>query len=327
MGFSKKNYSRVRAQFEEKKAAAETAAEMKTAALRIKYPEIGEIDRELSRLGVELVNAALDGTDALQEKLDGIKDRSVTLRNRRREILVSEGLKENEDEPEYECAVCRDEGYVDGRMCECLRTALINETFESSGIGDLAKRQSFDNFSTKYYEFDPKALESIRIILLLCRDFAENFEPRNGKNLLFIGDTGLGKTHLSTAVATEVIRRGYDVVYDTAQNVFSDFENERFNRGDESNADLTEKYFDCDLLIIDDLGTELTNSFTLSCLYNIINDRTNHRKSMIINTNLTQSELRSRYADRITSRLFGEFSPMHFLGRDVRRSKLLSTED
>ena len=131
----------------------------------------------------------------------------------------------------------------------------------------------------------------------------------------------MGKTHLSTALAGEIIGRGYDVVFETAQNLFSDFEFERFNRPYNSVADeenRTEKFFDCDLLIIDDLGTEMSNQFTVSCLYNVINTRLNKGKTMIINTNLTRDELNKRYQDRITSRLFGEFNPIIFYGQDVR---------
>ena len=122
-----------------------------------------------------------------------------------------------------------------------------------------------------------------------------------------------------------MIDRGFDAVCETAQNVFSDFEFERFNRpygSGDSEPLRTGKYFDCDLLIIDDLGTEMTNQFTVSCLYNLINTRLNHGRPMIINTNLSRDELRKRYADRITSRLFGEFCPLRFIGKDVRELKL-----
>ncbi|MBQ2766264.1 MAG: ATP-binding protein, partial [Clostridia bacterium] len=150
-----------------------------------------------------------------------------------------------------------------------------------------------------------------------------SFDGVNGENVFFCGTTGLGKTHLSTAIAKTLIERGFDVVYDTAQNILSDFEYERFGRsyGDDSES-RTDKYFDCDLLIIDDLGTEMTNQFTVSCLYNIINTRINHSKSMLISTNLTQNEIRERYSDRITSRLFGDFMVMRFVGKDIRLQKL-----
>ena len=148
--------------------------------------------------------------------------------------------------------------------------------------------------------------------------------PAKTYNPLFLyGGSGLGKTHLSTSIAKVLIERGFDVVYDSAQNIISDFEYERFGRGYGDMSDSrTDKYFDCDMLIIDDLGTEMANQFTVSCLYNIINTRINHSKSMIISTNLAQNEIRERYTDRITSRLFGDFMVMKFTGKDIRLQKL-----
>lgn len=322
MSFSNKNYIKVRDEFRQKKLACENAAEAETAKLRAQYPELAEIDRALSNAGLKVFAAAVEGGEDLAAKIEAMKRENLELQEKRAQFLASKGLPHDVDEPRYDCKACRDEGFIDGRMCECFRRALIDKTFESSGIGYLANTQSFDSFTTEYYKNDPRALESIEIILMLCRDYAENFTPGKSRNLLFIGNTGLGKTHLSTAIAKEVIERGCDVVYDTAQNIFADFEIEHFSRNRE-NEDLTSRYFDCDLLIIDDLGTEMTNSFTVSTLYNIINTRLNHRAAMIINTNLGQSDLRSRYSDRITSRLFGDFSPLHFTGRDVRSIKLM----
>jgi len=321
MGFSSKNYKKVLDEFDLKRNSCENFAAMKSAALRREIPELAEIDAKLASTGPELLSAALSGN--YEKEFDRIRLENLSLQERRREILKANGYSEDEDDPKYECRICSDRGFVGGRMCDCLRRALIAETFRTSGIGELVKSQSFETFSKEYYADDPKAAESIEIILMLCRDFAENFTPGSGRNLLFTGKTGLGKTHLSTSIAKVVIEKGYDVVYDTAQNVFSDFEKYQFRRDETEGEDPTSKYFDCDLLIIDDLGTEMTNAFTVSCLYNIINTRINHRAPMIINTNLSQTELRSRYADRITSRLFGEFAPLHFLGKDIRSAKLM----
>ena len=156
---------------------------------------------------------------------------------------------------------------------------------------------------------------------MICRDYAENFKPGASRNLLFIGNTGLGKTHLSTAIAKKVIEGGCDVVYDTAQNIFADFEIEHFSRNRDE-EDRTSRYFDCDLLIIDDLGSEMSNQFTVSVLYLLINTRLNRGLSTMISTNLNQKELRERYWDRITSRLFGEYRILLFLGTDVRAQKI-----
>ena len=200
-----------------------------------------------------------------------------------------------------------------------MRRELTLAGYESSGLGHLMAQQSFDSFSLQYYTGADRAAMEVNYHSL--RDFAAQFATRRGENWLLIGATGLGKTHLSTSVAKAVIDAGFDVVYDTAQGVFSAFETARFGRGDGDSA-ATDRYFHCDLLILDDLGTELTNTFTISCLYNLINTRLNARRATLINTNLSYAELRSRYADRITSRLFGEFHLLSFTGKDVRAQKL-----
>ena len=199
-----------------------------------------------------------------------------------------------------------------------MRQMLIEAGYRSSGLGALLKKQSFDNFSLQYYEGEAKDLAER--VLSVAKDFADHFEE-TGKNLLFIGGTGLGKTHLSTAIAGRVIHRGFDVVYETAQNIIADFEYDRFKSGYGETESRAQKYLDCDLLIMDDLGTEIANQFTVSSLYNIINTRINLGKSMIVSTNLGQKNLFERYDERITSRLFGEFDPYLFRGVDIRRQK------
>jgi len=164
----------------------------------------------------------------------------------------------------------------------------------------------------------------MKFILKTVRQYAKDFTTDKARNMLFLGPTGLGKTHLSTSLAKVIIDRGYDVVYESAQNIFSDFEYDRFKSGysEDRSGGRASKYLECDLLIIDDLGTELSNQFTISCLYNIINTRINREQSTIISSNMTQNDLRERYADRITSRLLGEFKVLFFMGEDIRAQKL-----
>ena len=203
-------------------------------------------------------------------------------------------------------------------MCSCFREALFRAGVARSGLGRLPERQSFDNFSLSYY---PDA-EEMRAVLGYCRRYAEQFSENTCESILLTGATGLGKTHLSTAIGQEVIRRGYDCVYVSAQNLLSDFEFERFGRSyRDDSPDRTEDYFNCDLLIIDDFGTEMGNQFTVASLYNLINSRMNAGKPIIINTNLTSSEIRGRYDDRIASRLFGEFIFFRIRGTDIRQQK------
>ena len=203
--------------------------------------------------------------------------------------------------------------------------------YETSGLGNLLREQSFENYSLDYFKNDEKAYRTMSAVVRMLREWAEHFtlgdsSRPSSENLLLVGGTGLGKTHLSTAVAGTVLNAGFDVLYTSAVGLLGDFEMARFGNsgaaGDGSMTVDTARYFDCDLLIIDDLGTEVSNQFTTSCLYNLINTRLSTRRSTIISTNLMQDELRRRYWDRITSRLFGEYKILLFLGTDVRAQKV-----
>ncbi len=327
MGYNKSNYRRLKREFTEKALSAERNAEMRRDELHRAIPELGEIDRALSGLGLRMfrLSTELMG-DALEKAIVKLGQENKQLSADRAALLAANGYAEDYDKIKYDCPNCLDTGFVGTRLCSCLRKTLILAGYESSGIGALIRTQSFDTFKPERQHRDPKSMETLRHNLEHCRNYADNFNPATSGNLLLMGGTGLGKTHLSTAVAGVVIERGFDVVYDTAQNIFADFEYERFGRpyGGDTDGEVqrTLKYFECDLLIIDDLGTELSNQFTISCLYNIVNTRINRGSPIIINTNLGRDELRRRYADRITSRLFGEFTLLLFTGNDVRALKL-----
>ena len=324
MSYNRDNYARVRREFEEKRNAAQDKAERTLARLHEEYPDLAEIDRTLAKTGMKLFKtAATTPRDKLDDAVAIIKSENQELQHARAECLKYHGLPADITDVKYECKLCLDTGYVGTSVCKCFKKALILAGYESSGIGNLIKTQTFSTFDLSYYSDDKKAAENMGLVFACCKKYAEKFNTDNPDSLLFIGPTGLGKTHLSSAIAKRVIDRGFDVVYETAQNIFGDFEYERFVRSysDDSEAK-TRKYFECDLLIIDDLGTEVTNQFTVACLYNIINTRLNRGLSAIINTNLPKDELRRRYADRITSRLFGEFRPLMFMGHDIRERRM-----
>jgi DNA replication protein DnaC len=201
-----------------------------------------------------------------------------------------------------------------------MRRALVLAGYASSGIGGLMQSQSFDNFSLSYYKDDAENHARMKKLVTALKKYSSEFDESTYKNYLLFGNTGLGKTHLSTSVAVSVIERGFDVLYVTACSLVSDFESKQF--GLRENAPDTSRYYSADLLIIDDFGTELTNQFTLSCVYDIINTRMNSKKSTIINTNLGKNEIEARYGARIASRLFGEYIPFAFLGKDIREQKI-----
>jgi DNA replication protein DnaC len=245
------------------------------------------------------------------------------LSRRRAELLEANGYPADYTDPRYECEKCQDSGYVDGRMCECMRRELILAGYESSGIARLMGTQRFDNFNLEFYRDTPRTYQNMSYVFETMRSYAQGFDPAVSPNLILFGGTGLGKTHLSTAVAKTVIDRGYDVVYTGAIGMLADFERARFgNASGAESGNGTERYFDCDLLIIDDLGSEVSNQFTVSCIYNVINNRISLGRPTLISTNLNQNEIGDRYWDRITSRLFGEYLPLVFSGTDVRKQKI-----
>ena len=322
MGYNRENYKRIRDEYQNKNLRAREDAERRADELHARFPDIAEIDRILADTGMRIFGEAMKGRENLDERIASLRAQNLELRKTRAELLMSRGYPADYSSVKYECRDCMDTGFIGTKMCHCMRERLIKAGYESSGIGRLIETQSFDTFSLDYYRQNSEQYNYMKQVYTLCRDYAEGFVPDTGRNLLFCGTTGLGKTHMSTAIAKTVIERGYDVVYVTIQDLVSDFEYERFYRSySDEGEPKTLRYFDCDLVIIDDLGAEVSNQFTVSCLYNVINSRINKAKSMIINTNLNENEIRGRYSDRITSRLFGEFAAFRFYGRDIREIK------
>ncbi|MBQ9761097.1 MAG: ATP-binding protein [Clostridia bacterium] len=327
MGYRKDNFKRIREEYATKALDAQREADVRRAELYAAIPAVRELDTRLSSFGLRILRASLDGGDTARAIAE-LRQENEKLLAERAELLRRGGYPADYSEPHYECDKCRDSGYVGINMCSCMRRRLVEAGMESSGLGVLMRTQSFENFSLDYYRKKPEEYARMEQTFRLLRSYAENFAFEKGRpepqSLLFLGGTGLGKTHLSTAIAREVIERGYDVFYNSAVGMISDFEFRRFgNSLAHTDGDRTERYTECDLLIIDDLGTEVINQFTISCLYHVLNTRLNLRLPTIISTNLTLAELRKTYNDRITSRLTGEFLVLPFVGTDIRRQKLM----
>lgn len=328
MGYNKENFKRIRAEYETKAFAAQEEADARRDELYAAIPELYEMDRRLSQFGLRIMKAALSAENT-EERIAELRAENERITRARAALLTSRGYPADYSEPKYECSACRDTGYVGIKMCSCMRNRLVEAGMYSSGLGALMQKQTFENFSCEFYRSSPEAYRVMEDNFHYLRNYAETFSLETGKtipeSLLFLGGTGLGKTHLSTAIARVVTERGYDVFYNSAVGMISDFESRRFGNGvAAATTDDTSAYTECDLLIIDDLGTEVVNQFTLSCLYHVINTRLNLQKPTIISTNLTPSELRKLYSDRISSRLTGEFQVIPFYGTDVRKQKLQS---
>ncbi|MBE6548476.1 MAG: hypothetical protein E7667_06365 [Ruminococcaceae bacterium] len=320
MSFNRENYKRIKEEYDGKYLKARDAADLRRAQIHAEIPEIAKLDRELSGVGLEVLEAAISGR---ADEIERIKAKNTELLSRRGELLAAAGYPADYTEIKYECELCSDTGAIDNKMCSCMRRKLVEAGIASSGMSDLIKRQSFENFSLDYYKQSEQVYSVMSAIYKVLCKYAEDFAPQTSGNIAMFGGTGLGKTHLSSAVAGKVIQKGHDVYYASALSLFADFELRRFGNSASVSADGNiNRYFDCDLLIIDDLGTEVTNQFTTSCLYDIINSRLNAKKPTIISTNLSQDEFRKRYWDRITSRVLGEYSVLPFCGTDIRSQKL-----
>lgn len=309
-------YEEIKEQYRQRREAAERLCEDRKTEIYALCPEVWEIDRLLSATGIKILNAAAEGGD-VKAAVANIKKENEGLRKKRGELLRSAGFPADFTDPVYTCPMCRDSGFVGVDMCRCMKIAVSEAKLHDSEIGVLAKKQSFDNFSFDYYSGADK--DNMQRNFSTLKAFAEEFGKDSSESWLLMGETGLGKTHLTTSVGSVVIRRGYDVLYKSMQGMMDDFERAQFHGGDPEEV---QKYFRADLLIIDDLGAEMTTQFTVSSLYNVVNTRINAAAPTIISTNLTQSQLRERYTDRITSRLFGEYRPLLFRGTDIRRQKL-----
>ena len=320
MGFNRENYAKIKAEYDGKYLRAEEAAKFRRAEVHAALPEIAEIDRTLAATGLKIFEATVRGD---QNEIAKIKEENAALQAKRAELLEIAGFGRDYTEIKYECEKCGDTGTVGQSMCICMRKKLIEAGFESSGMSNLIKKQSFDNFSLDYYKKNPDNYKRMKAIYDILKAYANGFDPKTSGNIAMIGGTGLGKTHLSSAIAGVVIEKGNDVFYTSSTNMFADFEEKRF--GSSAAYDTTgdvSQYFTCDLLIIDDLGAEIINQFTVSCLYNVINTRLSHHKSTILSTNLTSDEFRKKYWDRITSRVAGEYTVLAFCGEDIRLQKI-----
>ena len=312
----------------ERRIQAEKRAERTKAEFFEKCPRASELDRGITNSGVQAARAVLKGGDVVSE-MKKLRDSNLAMQAELKELLHKNGYSETALEPDYKCKKCSDTGYyeTEGRtvLCTCLKQELVRAACDELNRTAPLSLSTFDSFSLEYYDrqTDPNygvvPYQHMDKVLKFCKAYAESFTPDSG-SILMKGATGLGKTHLSLAIANEVIRRGYGVVYVSAPAISQKLEKQYFSRGD-SDDSLTDILTDCDLLIIDDLGTEFKTQFTVAQLYNIFNARMLRHKPVIINTNLTMRELEQSYTQRFVSRISGESTKLDFFGKDIRIRK------
>ena len=325
MAYDGKIMRRALQRYEEDKRQREEQFQARRESVFRRQPRLREIDSELRSTMSRIITSALrHGTDPAPA-VAVLREENLRVQEEKRQLLARMGLPQDCLDEKPACPLCGDTGYRNGQVCRCLRSYYAREQqIELSKMLDLGS-QSFDTFSLDWYSgeynvaLDLSPRENMEKTYDICADYAHQFGKRPG-NLLLSGAPGLGKTHLSAAIAREVSGRGWSVVYDTAGSVFQRFEAQKFTR-EENAGDDVDRVLNCDLLILDDLGTEMTTAFVQSALYQIINTRLMEKRSTIISTNLTPGQLAQRYSPQIASRVEGEYQILPFVGEDIRKLK------
>lgn len=290
-----------------------------------KLPELQEIDQRIASESIASGRRLLSGEEESPQRLREIIDR---LAARRRQILTDAGYPEDYLELDFTCPMCHDTGYIGNQKCQCFKKAEIDLLYTQSNLQGILEEENFSVFSLDYYSdeiTDPSgkvtSRERARRVLETCLQFVRNFDSEFA-NLFFYGDTGVGKTFLSHCIARELLNTTHSVIYFSAQEFFDHVAERHFHQHSGSGED-TGYLYDCDLLIIDDLGTELTNSFVNAALFSCINERLSSRKSTIISTNLPLDSFANVYSERVFSRISNGYTMLKLFGQDIRVQKKL----
>ena len=319
--------ARARGRLERRRADNENTRQRRLAEVYAAVPAVAELDAALRGQMTRLVRLTVAGGPDLQEQLAALRRENLDTQMRRAELLVEHGFPMDYLDEIVTCPKCRDTGRgADGGVCECLEALYKQELTQELGVLLRSGDESFEAFDLTLYDdaFDPalggSPRQAMEIVYGGCRRFAENF-PRVSTNLLLRGGTGLGKTYLSACIARVVAAKGYSVCYDSAASALEAFERQKFARDPaeaEAAAARVRRMLDCDLMILDDLGTEMVTSLSVSALYTLLNTRLIHDRRIVVSTNYTVAELTRKYNEQIGSRIAGEFTELRFAGRDIR---------
>lgn len=287
-------------------------------------PRVKAIDQAIARAGMDLAKAALNSEDSLERLLKEIEEKIKSLKREKALLLTENNVPLSFLEIQYRCRTCNDSGYLEGgKMCKCLHQELIDRAYKMSNLSDILARENFNTFDIGFFSeepFETEAMtprENMRRIVAECEGYTLNFNETD-ENLLFYGPTGQGKTFLCNCIAKALLDKGNTVVYQTAFNLIKVLENQRFAQNAQKDDMGYQYLFESDLLIIDDLGTEFVNTFSTLELFNVINTRLLNKKKTVISTNLSPSQLKETYSERISSRLFGHYQFLYFYGKDLR---------
>jgi DNA replication protein DnaC len=313
-------------EFERRRDRALHEQKMRQEKVYLKVPEIKEIDAQISKTGFLIAKAVLNNPENYMEYIEKIQKDMEQLKMKKAVLLTENNITLEYLDVNFQCNVCKDTGYLpDGQMCNCLKQELINKAYKMSNLENVLKKENFRTFKIDIFPDKPfngeklTPRENMMNILSISEGFVNNFDNNNGDNLLFYGTTGLGKTFLCNCIAKALLDKNKIVIYQTAFKILETIEDHRFRRGESQfNNEDYNLLFDADLLIIDDLGTEVTNTFTNAETFNIVNTRIIKGKKTIISTNLTPKQITETYSDRIFSRVYEKFIPLKFYGPDLR---------
>ncbi|MDO5040699.1 MAG: ATP-binding protein [Peptoniphilus sp.] len=315
-------YRKIDREYEIQRDKNQQELEDRKTEIYAKIPAVKKIDELILKLALEASIQQIKSPSG--EGLRKINQDIYDLKNEKIKILKEKNYPQDYLNLQYKCAKCKDTGYLDnGAKCDCLKVKLSEELYEMSNISYMLEKENFNTFDLSIFSEEVVEKEGIsprenmENILKAVKKFMDTFHKKNDMNLLFYGPTGQGKTFLLNCMAKELIDKNYNVIYQTAFNLIDVAEEKKFRRNDM--ADMKYKMlFDSDLLIIDDLGIELINSFSTSEIFNIVNTRLLRGKKTLISTNLTPKELSKTYTDRVFSRVFQKFFPLKFFGEDLR---------
>lgn len=317
MGYGKRIYEEAAAELERRRHTAEQTAQEKCGEFYRRCPEAAQIREKIASNAANAGKAVLNGGN-IRKALEALKNRAQELDAEYDRLLEKAGFTRQDITPRYTCPDCNDTGIFNGKMCHCMKQIQRSIAYEELSMDVPLEKSTFASFSLDYYQDNEQAYRQMESILHACMTYAERFRS-SSPSLLFKGNTGLGKTHLSLAIAGEVIQKGFGVIYGSAQTFALALEKERFDRRDpEDFSDTQSQLVSCDLLILDDLGTEFSSGYVNAALYDILNSRMMAEKPTIISTNLSLKELEKRYSERFASRISGYYGKFEFLGHDVR---------
>lgn len=323
MGLNVSQYDALMREYDKVRLRHKRELDERTREVYNKIPRIKEINDSISTVSVETAKKML--LENISVSPDEVKKKIEALSKEKASLLCENGYPEDYLSMRYTCPDCKDTGYIGSSKCHCLKNSIIDILYEQSNIKEVLERENFSSFSFNYFDNTVKdsvtgltALENMHEVVKTCRDYIDNFGSEY-KSLYLYGATGVGKTFLTNCIAKELIDNSYSVIYVSSIRLFEILANSTFKRDmSASSSDLAENLLDCDLLIIDDLGTELINSFTASSLFNCINERHLRRKSVIISTNLSLAELRANYSERVFSRIMSNYTLLKIYGDDLR---------